>query len=126
FMAGLPMVLAAGFWVGGAGTAVLLAPVLGACAILTAGGLAGRLVGPRWGPLAALVLALSLPEHFPSRSTYSEPLTQILLLGGLCLVVDSLTGDETGARVRAALGAHALGLTLLVRLDGQSDILPAL
>ena len=126
FMAGLPMVLAAGFWVGGAGTAVLLAPVLGACAILTAGGLAARLVGPRWAPLAALVLALSLPEQFTSRSTYSEPLTQILLLGGLCLVVDSLAGDEPGARVRAALGGLALGLTFLVRLDGASDILPVI
>ena len=124
FMAGLPMVLASGFWIGGVTAAAAMGPVLGACAVLTFGGLAARLVGPRWAPLAALVLALSLPEQFTSRSTYSEPLAQILLLGGLCLVIDSLDADGTGARVMAALAGLALGLTLLVRIDGASDILP--
>ena len=126
FMAGLPMILASGFWAGGVTAAVALGPVLGACAVLTFGGLAGRLVGPRWAPLAALVLALSLPEVFSSRSTYSEPVAQILFLGGLCLVADSLDADGLGARVLAALGGLALGLTLLVRIDGASDILPVI
>ena len=126
FMAGLPMVLAAGFWIGGVGAAVAVAPVLGACAVLTFGGLAARLAGPRWAPLAALVLAISLPEQFTSRSSYSEPLAQILFLGGLCLVIDALQGDGPGARVVAALGGLALGLTLLVRIDGASDILPVI
>src|SRR5215470_8820218 len=113
FMAGLPMVLAAGFWAGGVGAAVLVPPLLGACAVLTFGGLAARLAGPRWAPLAALALAVSLPEQVTSRSTYSEPLAQILFLGGLCQVI-------------AALGGLALGLTLLVRIDGASDILPVI
>jgi hypothetical protein len=126
FMAGLPMVLAVGFWIGGLGTAVALAPLLGAAAVLTFGGLAARLAGPRWAPLAALALALSLPEQYTSRSTFSEPLAQILFLGGLCLVIDSLTAGGAGARVIAALGGLALGLTLLVRIDGASDILPVI
>ena len=71
-------------------------PLLGACAVLAFGGLVARLVGPRWAPLAALVLALSLPEQFTSRSTYSEPLAQILFLGGLCLVIDSLAAEGSG------------------------------
>jgi hypothetical protein len=125
FMAGLPMVLAAGFWIGGVAAAVAVAPLLGACAVLTFGGLAARLTGPRWAPLAALVLALSLPEQFTSRSTYSEPLAQILFLGGLCLVIDSLQGGA-GVRVIAALGGLAFGLMLLVRIDGASDILPVI
>jgi hypothetical protein len=124
FMAGLPMVLAAGFWVGGIGSAAAMGPILGACAVLTFGGLVARLAGPRWAPLAALVLAISLPEIYTSRSTYSEPLAQILLLGGLCLLVDSLSADAAGARVLAALGGLALGLTVLVRIDGIGDILP--
>jgi hypothetical protein len=124
FMAGLPMALAAAFWIGGVSAATAVAPVLGACAVLAFGGLAARLVGPRWAPLAALVLALCLPEQFTSRSDYSEPLTQILILGGLCLVVDSLTSDGVRARGTAALGGLALGLTLLVRIDGAADILP--
>jgi hypothetical protein len=126
FMAGLPMVVAAGFWAGGVGAAVLVPPLLGACAVLTFGGLAARLAGPRWAPPAALVLALSLPEQFTSRSAYSEPLAQILFLGGLCLVIDSLMAEGRAARVLAALGGLALGLTLLVRIDGASDILPVI
>jgi hypothetical protein len=124
FMAGLPMVLAGAFWIGGFGLATVAAPVLGACAVLTFGGLAARLAGPRWAPLAALLLALSLPEQFTSRSAYSEPLTQILLLAGLCLIVDSLNAEGAGARAMAGLGGLALGLTLLVRIDGAADILP--
>lgn len=41
FMAGLPMVLAGGFWIGGVGAAVAMGPILGALAVLTFGGLAG-------------------------------------------------------------------------------------
>ena len=125
FMAGLPMVLAGAMWAGGANAALLAAPVLGAAALLTFGGLTARLVGPRWAPLAVLALALSMPEQFTSRSNYSEPLAQILFLGGLCLVIDSLSRDRAGgARVLAAIGGLALGLTILVRIDGASDILP--
>jgi hypothetical protein len=126
FMAGLPMVLAAGFWIGGVNTAVALAPILGALAVLTFGGLVARLVGARWAPLAALVFALALPLQFTSRSTYSEPLAAILFLGGLCLVIDSLRADGAAARVLAGFGGLALGLTFVVRLDGASDILPVI
>ena len=131
FMAGLPMVLAGFLWVGGVSTAVAANALLGALGVLALGGLVARLAGPRWAPLAALVLAFSLPEQFTSRQTYSEPLAQLLFLGGLCLVIDSLSTDGVGSRllgsrVMAALGGLALGLTLLVRIDGASDILPVI
>jgi hypothetical protein len=61
FMAGLPMVLAGAMWIGGANAALVAAPVLGAAALLTFGGLVARLAGPRWAPLAVLALALSMP-----------------------------------------------------------------
>nr|MDQ2815088.1 hypothetical protein [Actinomycetota bacterium] len=125
FMAGLPMILAGAMWIGGANAALLAAPVLGAAALLTFGGLVARLVGPRWAPLAVLALALSLPEQFTSRSDYSEPLAQILFLGGLCLVVDSLSRNRAaGDQIIAAIAGLTLGLTVLVRIDGASDILP--
>lgn len=124
FMAGLPMTLAAAFWIGGISTATAAGTLLGSCGVLAMGGLVGRLVGPRWAPVGALALALSLPEQFTSRSTYSETLTQVLLIGGLCLVVDSISPDGTGRRKIAALGGLAIGLTLLVRIDGASDMLP--
>lgn len=124
FMAGWPMVLAPAFWLGGITAASATGALLGACGVLVFGGLVGRLVGPRWAPLGALILALTLPEMFTSRSTYSEPLTQILFLGGLCLVIDSLTPDGVAKRKIAALAGLAIGLTLLVRIDGASDMLP--
>jgi hypothetical protein len=138
FMAGLPMALSLGFWVGGARVAVFMAPLFGAAAVFTFGGLAARLVGPRWAPVAALVLGVSMPEQFTSRSTYSEPLAQILLLGGLALWIDSQRTDRgeadagpwrvswrSATNVLAALAGLVLGITLLVRLDGPSDILLA-
>ena len=126
FMAGLPMVLAAGFWAGGAAAATAMAPILGALAVLTFGGLAARLIGPRWAPLAALILAIALPMQFTSRSTYSEPAAAILFLGGLSLVIDALAAEGRASRICAGLGGLALGLTLLVRIDGASDILPVI
>ena len=134
FMTGMPLVLAAAIWLGGIPAALVMTPLLGGCAVLSFGGLAGRLVGPRWAPAAAAILALSLPEQYTSRSTFSEPLAQVLLFGGLCLLADALivtrgprsASDWPGQdKVLAALGGLALGLTILVRLDGLSDILPA-
>jgi len=124
FMAGQPMTLAAAFWLGGVGLAVAMNALLASCGVLALGGLTARLVGPRWAPLAALALAATLPEQFTARSAYSEPLAQLLFLGGLCLVLDSLAADGAAARRLAALGGLAIGITLVVRIDGASDMLP--
>jgi hypothetical protein len=133
-MTGLPLVLAAGIWLGGVPAALVVTPLIGACAVLSFGGLAGRLAGVRWAPAAAAALALSLPEQYTSRGTFAEPLVQVLLFGGLCLLTDALViarqpGTATAPpgqdRVLAALAGLALGLTSLVRIDGLSDILPA-
>ena len=136
FMAGLPMALSAGFWIGGARAAVFMGPLFGAVAVFVFGGLAARLVGPRWAPAAALALGVSLPEQYTSRATYSEPLAQILFLGGLALWIDAQRTDRGAAdagpwrsnwrsstHVLAALTGLVLGITFLVRLDGPNDIL---
>jgi hypothetical protein len=133
FMTGMPLVLAAAVWLGGIPVALVTTPLIGGCAVLAFGGLAGRLVGPRWAPAAAAILALSLPEQYTSRGTFSEPLAQVLLFGGLCLLADSLVVRRTENssdwpsqdKVLAGLAGLALGLTILVRIDGLSDILPA-
>ena len=96
-MAGLPLALTAGIWAHGVSGGLLLAPVLGGGAVLSFAGLAGRLAGARWAPAAALVLAVALPEQYVSRTTLSEPLVQVLLFGGLCLVLDSLALGVSGA-----------------------------
>jgi len=142
FMSGLPLVLAAAVWLDGIPAALVITPLIGACAVLSFGGLVGRLVGARWAPAAAGALALSLPEQYTSRGSFSEPLAQVLLFGGLCLLIDSLVIARQAAtasardtarrhdwpgqdRVLAALAGLALGLTALIRIDGLSDILMA-
>ncbi|MGN6679062.1 MAG: hypothetical protein ACTHKL_14965, partial [Streptosporangiaceae bacterium] len=62
--AGLPMLLTAGFWTSGTGGGAMIAPILGGLAILSFGGLVGRLAGRQWAPAGALVLALTLPELY--------------------------------------------------------------
>jgi hypothetical protein len=93
-MSGLPLILAAGFWVHGITAGQLIGPIIGGCAVLAFGGLGGRLAGPGWAPLAALLLALSLPQQYTSRGSFAEPAMQVLLFGGLSLVLDALAfGD---------------------------------
>ena len=144
FMAGMPLILSLGAWIGGTHGLLLMAPLLGACAVVAFGGLTARLVGPRWAPLAALLLALTTPMVFVSRSAYSELPAMVLLLGGLALLYDARRdeerarqdagrGDEGGGRRwsvspeagKAFLGGLALGLIVLVRIDGVRDVLPA-
>lgn len=129
FMPGLPLMLAAGMWIGGVQGALLMPAVVGGCAVLSFAGLVGRLAGPRWAPAGALVLALTLPEQVVSRAPYSEPLVQLLLFGGLCLVTDSLVVTRRrggfAAETLAGLGGFALGLTVLVSIGSLSTLLPA-
>jgi hypothetical protein len=121
FMAGTPLILAP---VGRlAGPYVMLAtmPVIGALAVLSFGGLTARLVGPRWAPAGALLLALTWPMMMISRSIYSETPALVLMCGGLALTVDAVRANR---RSPALLGGLALGLTILVRIDGLRDVLP--
>jgi hypothetical protein len=133
FLPGLPLVLAAGTWLGGLGGALLMPAVLGGCAVLSFGGLVGRLCGAWWAPAGALVLAVCLPEVYASRTTFSEPLVQVLLFGGLCLCIDSLLvhgrfrglPGVSGGIALAGLGGLALGLTVLVSIGSLGVLLPA-
>ena len=132
FLPGLPLVLAGGIWLAGVGGALLMPAVLGGCAVLSFGGLVGRLCGVRWAPAGALVLAVSLPEVYVSRTPLSEPLVQILLFGGLCMLLDSMVirgrwavGAVGGGTALAGLGGLALGLTVLANIGSLGLLLPA-
>jgi hypothetical protein len=142
FMAGLPMLLSLGFWAGGMRLALFWGPVLGALAVFTFGGLVARLVGPRWAPFAALALGITIPMMYVSRNTYSETLALIFFIGALSLWIDALRTDRgqedagqwrsnwrhhsrSASHVLAGVTGLLLGLTLLVRIDGPSDILLA-
>jgi len=122
FLPGLPLVLAGGTWLGGLGGALLMPAVLGASAVLSFAGLVGRLCGAWWAVAGELVLAVGLPEVYTSRAPFSEPLVQVLLFGGLCLLIDSLVVRR---RVLAGLGGLALGLTVLASIASVGVLLPA-
>ena len=109
-MTGLPLILAGAFWVHGTAAAAAMGPILGGLAVLAFGGLTGRLAGPRWAPAGALVLALTLPEQYTSRASFSETAAQVLLFGGLSLVADALTlrGERGGSAASAGAGAGAV------------------
>jgi hypothetical protein len=137
---GLPLLLAGGTWAGGLNGALLMPAVLGGCALLSFGGLVGRLCGGWWAVGAELALALCLPELDTARAPFAEPLLQLLVFGGLCLFTDALAGRErpvsgpggTLASVRSgaetggalALAGLALGLTVLVSLRALEPLLP--
>jgi hypothetical protein len=123
-MAGLPITIAAGLWAHGVAGGAAVSPLLGACAVLTVGGLTGRLAGPQWAPAGAFLLALTLPQAYTSRSAFSEMLAQILLFGGLCLVVDSLLARRP--QLLAAVGGFLLGLTVLADIGSLLYLLPAI
>jgi hypothetical protein len=102
--AGLPMLLTTGFWTSGTGGGAMIGPVLGGLAVLSFGGLVGRLAGRQWAPAGALVLAVTLPEIYTGRDSFSETAVQVLLFGGLSFIVDALTvghGAEGGQQPAA-------------------------
>jgi hypothetical protein len=123
FLPGLPLVLAAGTWLGGLGGALLVPAVLGGCAVLSFGGLVGRLCGGWWAVAGELVFAVGLPEVYTSRAPFSETLVQVLLFGGLCLFIDSLVARRV--LLLAGLGGFALGLTVLASIASAGVLLPA-
>lgn len=119
FMSGTALTLAPFGWGTGWGLILVVPALIGGCAVLAFAGLAARLLGARWAPPAALVLALTLPMLQTFRQTYSEPLAQLLLLAALCLLLDAVAGPHRGL---AALAGLLVGLGLLVRIDAVRDI----
>jgi hypothetical protein len=149
FMSGVPVLLAVGGWLAGVSGILHGNAVISMFALLAFAGLATRLVGARWAPLAVVTLALLQPELDVARATYSEPAAQLILLGGLAIVVDSLVagrlmpgrlmnGPPNGAFTDGAatppaltpahaargllVGGLVLGLVLVVRVDAVADL----
>ncbi|WP_433176018.1 hypothetical protein [Actinoallomurus sp. CA-150999] len=123
FMAGMPLIVTPGGWLGGPYATLAMMPLIGALALISFAGVAARLIGPRWAPVAALALGLTWPMMMVSRSIYSETGALILMFGGLALTLDAL---RSGRRLPALIGGLALGLVILVRIDGIRDVLPVL
>ncbi len=91
FVIGPAAVLSLGYWVGGVTGALLVPPLLTGLMLLGLGLLVSRVVGPRWGPVAAAVTALVLPVVHTGRSTLSEPLADLALVAAFLALVAAAT-----------------------------------
>ncbi len=118
----LPVLLAEAHQLGGDSLMFRVPAVLGALALcaIYAGGC--RLVRRPWLVLVAVTaLAISMPQLNVSRDTFSEPATQVLLWGGVWLLLRAYEGRRP---VVALISGLALGGTLMTRIDAVAYLVP--
>ncbi len=124
FLLGAPALYSLGEWAAG-WEGLLLAPaVVAVAALLTVAGLAARLVGPRWAPLAVAVFALAQPVLHVNRSTYSEVPALLVLTAAASVLVAATAATGTPA-LSARLGGGAgllLGACGFVRIDYLREV----
>ncbi len=94
--------------------------VVGGVALLSVYAFARLVVGRGWGLVAAGLLGLTLPQISFSREVYTEPLTQLLVFGGLAL----LWQVRPGGRTAHAVAGLVLGCSVLVRIDAYLVLPP--
>jgi hypothetical protein len=127
FMSGWPMLLALSYQIAGWGGLFAMSGLIGALSVAAVAALAGRLVGPRWAPLAALVVAVTWPMIHVFQGPYSEPVALLLLTSGLVLVT-CVMGDARPqlparqAQLAAFTAGLVIGLGQLVRLDAGVEV----
>lgn len=114
------------WWVAGpAGTAWAPAILFG-LTVLGVGLLAATVVGPRWGPLAALGTALLFPLLHVARSTYSEPVSLPVLAAGLLAVVlaarSAAYPDVVTAHRAAVVAGVLMGGAIAIRVDALREV----
>ncbi|WP_432495565.1 hypothetical protein [Kineococcus gypseus] len=127
FLTGAPALFSLGSWAAGWQGLLLVPALLSVAALLAVGGLAARLVGPRWAPLAVGACALAQPVLHADRSTYSEVPALLVLAGAASVLVAATTaGAVAGAATSAArLGGGAgllLGACGFVRVDALREV----
>ncbi|MCL2780343.1 MAG: glycosyltransferase family 39 protein [Actinomycetia bacterium] len=110
----LPVLLAPIGWLFGVRAMLAGNVAIGALALLVFFGLARRVVGAAFALVALCALAVSVPMLFVSRDTYSEPVTMLLLLGGLSLLHRAIRGRRTAD---FALAGFVAGAAATARID---------
>lgn len=110
---GLPEVLAAGGSLFGSSFMFRMNALIGGLALLAVYGFA-RLVIGRWPALiAAGLVGLSLPQIAFARDAYTEPISQLLVFGGLALLWQCRPGQSG----RWAIAGAVLAASCLTRID---------
>jgi hypothetical protein len=121
FLHGLPLTLGAAGWLGGAAAITKANAVLGGVSLVAFYALATRFLRPLLALAATAALAVSFPQVYFARDTYSEILAQLLLFGGLWLLWEARSARST--RIAAVAGL-VLGLTCTVRIDSFLYAIP--
>jgi len=103
--------------------ALFATPLFGALSIWVFYLLGRRLFSQKVALTSACLLALSFPQIYFSRASYSEALTQFLLLSGLYTLALFLDSQRRPCLLLAGL---CLGETLLTRLDSLILLVPLL
>jgi hypothetical protein len=100
--------------------------VLFGITVLGVGLLASTVVGPRWGPLAALGTALLFPLLHVARSTYSEPVSLPVLVAGLLAISlaarSAAYPDVVTARRTAVVAGVLMGGAIAIRVDALREV----
>lgn len=118
----LPVLLAEGYRIGSNGLMFRIPAVLGGLALLAVYAVGVKLVRRPWLALAATTgLGVCLPELYVSRETFSEPATQVLLWGGIWLMIEAFQRRRMSVALLAGL---AIGGTLMTRIDGVAYLIP--
>jgi len=125
FVLGPAAVLSLGYWLGGVTGALLVPALLTGLFLLGLGLLVCRVVGSRWGPVAAAVTGLVLPVVHTGRSTLSESLADLALVGAFLALVAAAEapGRSAGlaARRAGAVAGLLVGATMLLRVDALRE-----
>lgn len=116
----LPAVLAGGGWLGGPEVLLRVNPLIGALALLALFGLARRLTGSLFAFAAIAALGLSMPMLHFSRDNYTEPLTLLLLFGGLSLLWRAIESRRPSEFLVAGV---TMGSTAMARIDAYAGLL---
>jgi len=114
--------LAVGGWGAELGLFVVT-PALAGLSLLCLYGWATILVGPRWGAVAPAVTGLTMPFLVFARDTYSEPITSVLIFGGLWLLH---VAGRSGSRPLWFTAGLTVGATTMARVDGYLYLAPLL
>ncbi len=111
-----PSLLGTADWIGGNRLAQSLPALIGGVALLALFVLAARWMQPWAAAGATIAVAVSLPQAFFSRDTFSEVPVQLFLCAGIALAVRAFDGDDD--RIGPALVAGILlGASVATRVD---------
>jgi hypothetical protein len=118
----MPVLLAEGHKLGGDWLMFRVPALLNALALCAIYATGCRLIRRPWLVLVAVTaLAVCLPQLYFSRDTFSEPATQVLLWGGIWMLLRAYETRQVSLGLVAGL---LIGGTLMTRIDGVAYLIP--